>query len=194
MALLQEAECASCHPYAEHIFGTPSQQLPGLCEAFCLSLAEACAGHVVVVAQQEVAVPAQDAGVAAQTVFCEQFKARDEGYCVPELQALDELDDSSSGADDEASGQKLEEPCICVQPIAEGWQNALAVVAPPDDTDRLFVVEQTGVVWILHLPEAGDARSLFMDISEDVFIRQAGAGDERGLWWITFHPQVRVGG
>lgn len=190
VSLLQEAACAACHPYAEHIFGTPSGQLPGLCDAFCGDLTEACAGHTVTVAETTMTVPSNADGAQAQAIFCQQFKAEDQGYCVPTLQALDEIVQDDSDEDPSGNDHGGERPCICMQPVADGWQNALAVVAPPDGTDRLFVVEQTGRVWTLQLPDAGDARELFMDISEEVFLRQAGAGDERGLWWITFHPQV----
>jgi glucose/arabinose dehydrogenase len=60
----------------------------------------------------------------------------------------------------------------------------------PDDSKRLFVVEQAGKVWVL--PENRDSaeRKLFLDISP----RRPYVQNEEGLLAFAFHPQFRTNG
>lgn len=183
--VLAEVACATCHPFSEHIFGTPGERLPSLCPDYCLALAVACAGEELTIAGVTIQAPASDADTAARHTFCAGFLGSDSGYCLPALEALEAEAEPEEVGDGDGSER------ICLQPVAEGWQNAIAVVAPPDGSDRLMVVEQIGIVWALQMPEGHQARTVFMDISDRIFLRQVGAGDERGMWWIEFHPQVR---
>jgi uncharacterized repeat protein (TIGR03806 family) len=70
----------------------------------------------------------------------------------------------------------------------------VAVVTPPDETNRLFVVEKTGRIWVLSdLSAATPTRTLFLDLRS----RITGAtsnDDERGLLALAFHPQYAANG
>jgi glucose/arabinose dehydrogenase len=61
------------------------------------------------------------------------------------------------------------------------------VDSPPDDTDRVFVVEQGGRIWVV---EGGSAPKLFLDISGDVGTNNL----ERGLLSMAFAPDYATSG
>jgi glucose/arabinose dehydrogenase len=72
-------------------------------------------------------------------------------------------------------------------PVADGFDSPVLATAPPDDP-RLFVVEQTGRIWILD-----DGRRTqetpFLDLSAEV-----GTGGERGLLGLAFAPDFASSG
>jgi len=71
--------------------------------------------------------------------------------------------------------------------VATGLDHPVDVVAPPGDSRRLFVVEQTGRVRVV---DAGHLRDRpFLDLSGEV-----SRGYERGLLGIAFHPRFRENG
>jgi len=75
---------------------------------------------------------------------------------------------------------------LAVEVIASGLENPVHLSAPQDD-QRLFVVEQAGVIRII-----ADGRLLdtpFLDIQDRV-----GSGGERGLLSIAFHPDYAFNG
>lgn len=76
-------------------------------------------------------------------------------------------------------------PQVGLELVADGFTSPVALVDPDDGTDRLFVVEQTGLIWIL----SGGKRSEkpFLDIREKV-IELNSFYDERGLLGLAFHP------
>jgi glucose/arabinose dehydrogenase len=55
--------------------------------------------------------------------------------------------------------------------------------APPNDTGRLFVVEQAGRIWIVDLADDSVTSTPFLDIRSRI-----AAGGERGLLGLAFHP------
>ncbi|NEU08339.1 PQQ-dependent sugar dehydrogenase [Flavihumibacter sp. R14] len=76
--------------------------------------------------------------------------------------------------------------------IADGLVSPLSVVEAPDDSHRLFIVDQVGKIWIVKedgakLPEP------FLDISSKLIGLLPGY-DERGLLSIAFHPQYKSNG
>lgn len=81
--------------------------------------------------------------------------------------------------------QKSIPPQVGLELVADGFTSPVALVDPDDGTDRLFVVEQTGLIWIL----SGGKRSEkpFLDIREKV-IELNSFYDERGLLGLAFHP------
>lgn len=77
-------------------------------------------------------------------------------------------------------------PLTFVQPVA--------VVSPPGETHRLFVVEKTGRIWVVpDVTAATPTRTLFLDLSAQV-ATSADASDERGLLALAFHPNYAVNG
>lgn len=70
--------------------------------------------------------------------------------------------------------------------IAGGMTSPLGVVAAPGDTDRLYVIDQVGQIWVI---ENGVRNPQpFLDISGRMVTLRDGY-DERGLLGLAFHPQ-----
>src|SRR6185436_14059552 len=69
----------------------------------------------------------------------------------------------------------------------------VALVTPPGETRRLFVVEKTGRIWVMpDVTAANPTRTLFLDLSARV---ATGEGtDERGLLALAFHPNYATNG
>lgn len=69
--------------------------------------------------------------------------------------------------------------------VADGMTSPLGVVAAPGDTARLYVIDQTGEIWVIENgvrnPEP------FLDVSASMVPLGAGY-DERGLLGLAFHP------
>lgn len=65
----------------------------------------------------------------------------------------------------------------------------------PGDHDRLFVVDQNGILWAIDLT-TGD-KSVFLDLSDrlvDLGAFGSGSFDERGFLGVAFHPDYRDNG
>ncbi|MCI0527765.1 MAG: PQQ-dependent sugar dehydrogenase, partial [Nitrospira sp.] len=88
------------------------------------------------------------------------------------------------GADDTPPGIRLEL-------VAAGFTSPVALIAPEDGTERLFVVDQTGLIWII----SGGQRleEPFLDI-RDRIVPLASVYDERGLLGLAFHPDFPANG
>jgi glucose/arabinose dehydrogenase len=84
------------------------------------------------------------------------------------------------------TGINRPDPEIALQLVEAGFQSPVHIVSPPGD-DRLFVVEQRGVIWILR-DDVRLAQS-FLDIQGRV-----NAGAERGLLGLAFHPSYATNG
>ena len=76
---------------------------------------------------------------------------------------------------------------VDLQPVADGFTSPIGVVASPDNTGRLFVIDQVGKIWIID--QTGNKLSTpFMDVSLSMIPLIANY-DERGLLGLAFHPQ-----
>jgi len=78
------------------------------------------------------------------------------------------------------------DPSIGLQLVAAGFASPVGLVPAPDESGRLFVLDQIGVVRIIE----GDGELLaepFLDI-RDRMIELMGDFDERGLLGLAFHP------
>lgn len=73
------------------------------------------------------------------------------------------------------------DPELTVVEVADGFTNPLLVTHAPGDTERIFVVNQSGTIYTVDLA-TGD-EFLFMDISDEIT-----SGGERGLLGLAFHP------
>src|SRR5262249_56577245 len=75
---------------------------------------------------------------------------------------------------------------VGLQPIADGLTAPVKVVAPPDGSGRLFVVDQIGRIRIIDA--LGNLKAEpFLDVSDRMTTLAAGY-DERGLLGLAFHP------
>lgn len=80
---------------------------------------------------------------------------------------------------------------VGLEVVASGLSTPIGLVAPPDGSDRLFVVEQTGRIWILVDGEMQPEP--FLDLS-DRLVDLEGDYDERGLLGLAFHPDFASNG
>jgi glucose/arabinose dehydrogenase len=79
-----------------------------------------------------------------------------------------------------------------LQLVADNLVSPLSVVASPDDTRRLFIVDQTGKIYVVP-PGASMLSTPFIDLSSKIVTLNA-AYDERGLLSMAFHPSYKTNG
>lgn len=72
--------------------------------------------------------------------------------------------------------------------ITKGFSSPVGVISAGDDSDRLFVIEQAGVINILYNNEVSPKP--FLDIRD----RVESIGYEQGLLGLAFHPEFSVNG
>lgn len=75
--------------------------------------------------------------------------------------------------------------------VTEGLTAPVAIATAPGD-DRLFVVEQTGLVWILG-DDGAPLETPFLDV-RDRLVQFRPGFDERGLLGLAFHPNYERNG
>ena len=81
---------------------------------------------------------------------------------------------------------------VALELVADGFTHPVMLTEPPDDTDRRFVVDQTGQIWIV--TSAGQRLAEpFLNI-EDRIIELNEHYDERGLLGLAFHPDYASNG
>ena len=82
-------------------------------------------------------------------------------------------------------------PRVGLELIAEGFTSPVALVTPQDGSQRLFVVDQVGIIWVI---SAGQRiEKPFLDLREQV-VELNSFYDERGLLGLTFHPDFATNG
>ncbi len=74
--------------------------------------------------------------------------------------------------------------------VAAGLASPLYVTTPPGDLDRLFIVQQRGLIRILNLATGGVNATPFINLSTKV----SSSGSERGLLGLAFHPDYASNG
>lgn len=77
--------------------------------------------------------------------------------------------------------------------VAEGLNRPVDLIAAPGDTQRLFIVEQPGVIKVLDLTTGRVLSEPFLDIDSRVSEGYLGNG-EQGLLSLAFHPDYFVSG
>jgi glucose/arabinose dehydrogenase len=93
---------------------------------------------------------------------------------------------------DDFLDHKHQKKGVDLQLVADGFTSPIGVVAVPDDSDKLYVIDQIGKIWILdatgsRLPEP------FLDLSSALVMLNPN-GDERGLLGLAFHPDYKQNG
>jgi glucose/arabinose dehydrogenase len=81
---------------------------------------------------------------------------------------------------------------VGVELVAEGFTSPVDLVAVPDGSGRLFVVDQVGTIWGLTVAGQRLDRP-FLDI-RDRMVPLSASYDERGLLGLAFHPQFKDNG
>jgi len=88
-------------------------------------------------------------------------------------------------------------PSVGVEVVATGLTAPLKGVTAPGQRNRLYVVDQPGILWAIDLTSAGDNKSMFLDVrSRIVTLGVCGPNsfDERGLLGVAFHPNYQQNG
>lgn len=103
-------------------------------------------------------------------------------YCFPHLLSNHKLTQSLGRVQSDKDG------CLqlCLEEVANGLRNPLAMVHANDGTHRFFVAEQVGLVWT-YLPDHSKLETPFLNITKTV-LTSSWEGDERGFLGLTFHP------
>lgn len=76
-------------------------------------------------------------------------------------------------------------PRVGLDRIADGFTSPVALIDPGDGSERLFVVDQTGLIWIVSNGKRNE--SPFLDVREQI-VALSSFYDERGLLGLAFHP------
>ena len=100
------------------------------------------------------------------------------------LIVIDSCDDSNDGNNDNDNAVKLDL-------VTEGLTSPLVLVESPDNSGRLFVVDQPGQVYIIKNGER--MTEPFLNIQDKLIPRESGQ-DERGLLGLAFHPDYASNG
>ncbi|MEP0547661.1 MAG: PQQ-dependent sugar dehydrogenase [Rhodothermales bacterium] len=91
-----------------------------------------------------------------------------------------------------AAQPEAAQPEAALDLVADGFTHPLALAEPPDDSGRLFVVDQTGQIWIV-TAEGERLGEPFLDIADRLVELNHGY-DERGLLGLAFHPDYAQNG
>jgi glucose/arabinose dehydrogenase len=79
-----------------------------------------------------------------------------------------------------------------LQLLVDGLVSPITLAEAPDDSHRLFVVDQVGQIWIID-KEGHKMQQPFIDISSKL-VTLSPFYDERGLLGLAFHPQFKQNG
>ncbi|XP_023684566.2 HHIP-like protein 1 [Paramormyrops kingsleyae] len=186
---VQELICQECSPYAAHLFdaedpSTPLRSLPGLCPDYCSRFWLRCRSVITLLSNNT----SLEGLEADKHRFCRYLELDDADYCYPHLLSNPQL------TKDLGRVTANEEGCLhlCVEEVANGLRNPLAMVHANDGTHRFFVAEQVGLVWA-YLPDRSRLEKPFLNITKTV-LTSRWEGDERGFLGLTFHPYFKYNG
>ncbi|SEO28872.1 PQQ-dependent sugar dehydrogenase [Niastella yeongjuensis] len=80
---------------------------------------------------------------------------------------------------------------VDIRLIADNFVSPIGLVTPPDDTSRMFVIDQVGKIWVI---KNGEKLAVpFMDVTSKLVPLDPGY-DERGLLGLAFHPDYKNNG
>ncbi|XP_078714280.1 HHIP-like protein 2 [Lampetra fluviatilis] len=181
--------CQECSPYAAHLFdaedlSTPVRTLPGLCPDYCRSFYYQCGSTLSLLTDDKELRRLETDGER----LCKRLVLEDKEYCYPAVLESPDLNAELGVV------QAGEDGCmqLCLEEVANGLRNPVAMVHAGDGTHRRFVAEQLGLVWML-LPNGSRAERPFLNVSKEV-LTSPWIGDERGFLCLAFHPNYRKNG
>nr|XP_057936763.1 HHIP-like protein 1 [Doryrhamphus excisus] len=184
--------CQVCSPYAAHLYdaedaNTPMRVLPGLCDDFCHDYWHQCR-YTLSLLLEDLGNPGQFANLTAtieddRRRFCEFLELKDKQYCYPNVLTNTELNVNLGLVQEDSEGC-LE---LCLQEVANGLRNPVAMIHADDGTHRFFVAEQLGYVWV-YLANGSRIDRPFLNLTRAV-LTSPWAGDERGFLCMALHPR-----
>lgn len=173
-----------CSPYAAHLYdaedaNTPMRELPGLCGNYCGDYWLHCRYTLSLLTNYNETYAIEE----DRSKFCKYLELKDPEYCYPNVLSDDKLNANLGDVKADPQG------CIqlCLEEVANGLRNPVAMVHANDGTHRFFVAEQLGYVWI-YLPNGSRIDRPFLNLTRAV-LTSPWAGDERGFLCIALHPQ-----
>lgn len=119
-----------------------------------------------------------DSGLVAGVTASVEYRILPDGT----LRALEIETDSSSP---EAPVPEV----VKLKLVAEGFTSPVALIPSPDDTGRLFVLDQVGIIHVL-MPDGNLLPEPFLDLRAKMVTLNS-AFDERGLLGLAFHPRFQ---
>ncbi|XP_056152055.1 HHIP-like protein 1 [Lampris incognitus] len=186
---VQELLCQECSPFAAHLFdaedpSTPMRTIPGLCPDYCTQFWKKCSSMVTYLSDDPHLADAKH----DQAHFCRHLQLDDVDYCYPHLLSNQQLTQNLGRVQSDSEG------CLqlCLEEVANGLRNPLAMVHANDGTHRFFIAEQVGLVWT-YLPDRSRLEKPFLNITKAV-LTSSWEGDERGFLGLTFHPNYKYSG
>ncbi|XP_059374711.1 HHIP-like protein 1 [Carassius carassius] len=181
--------CQECSPYAAHLFdaedpSTPLRTIPGLCPYYCSQFHSKCRSFLTLLSDD----PRLPEFAHDQRRLCQYLELDDPDYCYPHLLNNERLTKNLGRTTADSDG------CLqlCLEEVANGLRNPLAMVHANDGTHRFFIAEQVGQVWV-YLPDRSKLEKPFLNITKAV-LTSPWEGDERGFLGLTFHPDFKNNG
>ncbi|XP_072248660.1 HHIP-like protein 1 isoform X1 [Leuresthes tenuis] len=184
--------CQECSPYAAHLYdaedaNTPMRILPGLCRDYCSNYWLHCR-YTLSLLLEDLGNPQQFANLTYQIEedhrrFCDFLELKDKQYCYPNVLTNAELNANLGLVREDPKGC-LE---LCLQEVANGLRNPVAMIHADDGSHRFFVAEQLGYVWV-YLANGSRIDRPFLNLTQAV-LTSPWAGDERGFLCIALHPR-----
>uniref|UniRef100_A0A8C0ZLG8 SRCR domain-containing protein n=1 Tax=Castor canadensis TaxID=51338 RepID=A0A8C0ZLG8_CASCN len=178
--------CQECSPYAAHLYdaedpATPLRTVPGLCEDYCLDMWQTCRGLFRHLSTDRELWALE----GNRAKFCRYLSLDDTDYCFPYLLVNENLNLNLGRVVADSKG------CLqlCLEEVANGLRNPVAMIHAGDGSHRFFVAEQVGLVWT-YLPDRSRLEKPFLNISRAV-LTSPWEGDERGFLGLVFHPRFR---
>ncbi|XP_076590363.1 HHIP-like protein 1 [Chaetodon auriga] len=187
--------CQECSPYAAHLYdaedaNTPMRVLPGLCGDYCYDYWHQCR-YTLSLLLEDLGSPQQFANLTStieedRRKFCDFLELKDKQYCYPNVLTNAELNANLGFVREDPKGC-LE---LCLQEVANGLRNPVAMIHADDGTHRFFVAEQLGYVWV-YLANGSRIDRPFLNLTQAV-LTSPWAGDERGFLCIALHPRFTM--
>ncbi|XP_054885055.1 HHIP-like protein 1 [Poeciliopsis prolifica] len=194
-AYIRSILCQECSPYSAHLYdaedaNTPMRVLPGLCGDYCSDYWRDCR-YTLSLLLEDKGNPQQFANLTAaieedRRRFCDFLELKDKQYCYPNVLTDTELN-AKLGLVQEDSKGCLE---ICLQEVANGLRNPVAMIHADDGSHRFFVAEQLGYVWV-YLANGSRIDRPFLNLTKAV-LTSRWVGDERGFLCIALHPRFNT--
>uniref|UniRef100_M4AUT8 HHIP-like protein 1 n=1 Tax=Xiphophorus maculatus TaxID=8083 RepID=M4AUT8_XIPMA len=164
--------------------------LPGLCGDYCSDYWRDCR-YTLSLLLEDKGNPQQFANLTAaieedRRRFCDFLEFKDKQYCYPNFLLSPELN-ANLGLVQEDSKGCLE---VCLQEVANGLRNPVAMIHADDGSYRFFVAEQLGYVWV-YLANGSRIDRPFLNLTKAV-LTSRWTGDERGFLCIALHPRFNT--
>nr|XP_039247883.1 HHIP-like protein 1 [Styela clava] len=182
--VVRDLMCQECSEYSAHQYDLEKSgtitSLPGLCWEYCQNIFEQCRDALQLLTSDENLL--EHLRMGDNNRFCREVALEDRYYCYP-------LEDEYAEGNLDFYELPNEKPCtqLCVEEVANKLYSPISIKHGKDNTQRLFIAEQMGVVWV-YLTNMSRIFPPFLNKTSDVACKKNGY-DERGFLDIEFHPE-----